>query len=68
MQAENLYGHIKQMQLLRIMLLEMGLLTLLITGENTQESGFMQSQKTMTIIITFKGNIVSNYKSLSTNF
>lgn len=50
------------------MLLEMGLLTLLITGENTQESGFMQSQKTMTIIITFKGNIVSNYKSLSTNF
>ncbi|AJI46570.1 hypothetical protein IB633_07010 [Francisella philomiragia] len=45
-----------------------GFLTLLITGENTQESGFMQSQKTMTIIITFKGNIVSNYKSLSTNF
>lgn len=45
-----------------------GFLTLLITGENTEESGFMQSQKTMTIIITFKGNVVSDYKSLSTNF
>ncbi|WP_325123654.1 hypothetical protein [Francisella tularensis] len=44
-----------------------GFLTLLITGENTEESGFMQSQKTMTII-TFKGNVVSDCKSLSTNF
>ncbi|MDE5007233.1 hypothetical protein NAI48_11775, partial [Francisella tularensis subsp. holarctica] len=36
-----------------------GFLTLLITGENTEESVFMQSQKTMTII-TFKGNGVSD--------
>lgn len=42
--------------------------TVLLTGGESQDGGFMRSQKTMTIIITFKNNVVSNFKSLSTSF
>ena len=45
-----------------------GFLTLILAGGSQQNSGFIQSQKTMTIIITFKGYVVSNFKSLSTSF
>jgi outer membrane protein assembly factor BamE (lipoprotein component of BamABCDE complex) len=41
---------------------------ILLGGGNYGDSGFMRSQKTMTIIITFKGKTVSNFKSLSTSF
>jgi hypothetical protein len=42
--------------------------TVLLAGGSYQDGGFMRSQKTMTIIITFKNDIVSNFKSLSTSF
>ena len=42
--------------------------TVLLAGGNYGDNGFMRSQKTMTIIITFKGKTVSNFKSLSTSF
>ncbi|KEI34636.1 11.6 kDa putative exported protein [Francisella sp. W12-1067] len=45
-----------------------GFLTLILVGGATKNSDFMESQKTMTIIITFKDDVVSNFKSLSTSF
>ncbi|MCP3966647.1 MAG: hypothetical protein GY750_20755 [Lentisphaerae bacterium] len=42
--------------------------TIFLAGGNYSDSGFMRSQKTMTIIITFKEKVVSNFKSLSTSF
>lgn len=41
---------------------------IILAGGSYRDSGFMRSQKTMTIIITFKDKVVSNFKSLSTSF
>ncbi|ASG66997.1 hypothetical protein fh0823_24650 [Francisella halioticida] len=45
-----------------------GFWTLILAGSSSQKNSFIESQKTMTIIITFKDDTVSDFKSLSTNF
>lgn len=42
--------------------------TVILVGGQSGTGGIMSSQKTMTLILTFDGNIVSNFKSLTTNF
>ncbi|MCP3965702.1 MAG: hypothetical protein GY750_15210 [Lentisphaerae bacterium] len=42
--------------------------SIILLGGDYNKSGFMRSQKTMTIIITFKDEVVLNFKSLSASF
>jgi len=42
--------------------------TVVLVGGNDGDSGIMNSTKTMTLIITFKGETISNFKTLATNF
>ena len=42
--------------------------TVILAGGNDGDNGIMNSTKTMTLIITFKGETVSNFKTLATNF
>lgn len=43
--------------------------TILLAGSNNNTSGFAESDRSMTLIISFnKAGIVKNFKSLSTNF
>ena len=42
--------------------------TVILVGGQSDDGGIMNSTRTMTMIITFKGNTVENFKTLATNF